>query len=102
MDYSVIDGMIGIRMRGTGYGAEEIRAAIEKNAPLMRKETLSGQEYDAKYRGRDWKRFAKETTEKFVFGPRGIVQYGKAEQYRAAFIKAEGRNLAAEERGRWE
>ncbi len=98
MDYSRIDSMIGIRMRVTGYSSGQIQAAIEENAPMMRKETMSAQEYDAKYRYRDWKRFARETMEKFVFGTRGAAQYGKAEPYRSLYMKLEGRNLAAEQK----
>lgn len=83
--------MIGIRMRVTGYDAGQIRAVIERNAPAMRKETLTAGEYDAKYRNRNWKRYAGETTAKFVFGPRGAAQYAGAEPYRPLYMRIEGR-----------
>ncbi len=90
-DYSRIDAMIGIRMRVTGYDAGQVRAAIEVNAPAMRKETLTAGEYDAKYRNRNWKRYAGETTAKFVFGPRGAAQFSGAEPYRPLYMRIEGR-----------
>jgi hypothetical protein len=93
MDYSRIDGMIGIRMRVAGYSAGQIYEAIKANAPAMRKETMSAAEYAAKYSGRDWSRFAKETAEKFVFGPRGVNQYSQAEQYRAYYMRLESRDF---------
>lgn len=98
MDYSRIDAMIGIRMRVTGYEAGQVQAAIQENAPAMRKDTLSTAAYDAKYRNRDWKRFARETVEKFVFGPRGATQYAQAEAYRPYYMKLEGRSLAEKQR----
>jgi hypothetical protein len=97
-DYSRIDGMIGIRMRVTGYSPGQIYEAIETNAPAMRRETMSASEYAAKYRGRDWSRFAKETTEKFVFGSRGINQYSQAESFRAYYTQLEGRNFTKQNR----
>jgi hypothetical protein len=105
MDYSRIDGMIGIRMRVTGYSAGQIYEAIKNNAPAMRKETMNAGEYAAKYHSRDWSRFAEETTEKFVFGPRGASQYNQAEAFRAYYMKLEnrdftGRNRAEKDRGR--
>jgi predicted secreted acid phosphatase len=63
----------------------------------MRKETMSAADWSAKYRGRDWSRFAKETVEKFVFGPRGAEQYSQAEAYRLYYMKLENRNLAEEQ-----
>jgi hypothetical protein len=93
MDYSRIDGMIGIRMRVTGYNAGQVYEAIKANAPAMRKETMSADEYAAKYRNRDWNRYTKETTEKFVFGPRGVVQYSQAEAFRPYYMQVEGRDL---------
>jgi hypothetical protein len=59
----------------------------------MRKETMNAAEYAAKYRGRDWSHFAKETAEKFVFGPCGVNQYSQAEAFRAYYLKLEGRNF---------
>jgi hypothetical protein len=105
MDYSRIDGMIGMRMRVTGYSAGQIYNAIKTNAPAMRKETMNAGEYAAKYRNRDWNRYAKETTEKFVFGPRGVNQYSQAEGFRAHYMKLEGRgftgrNKTEQDRGR--
>jgi hypothetical protein len=90
-DYSSIDGKIGIRMRITGYDASQIYEAIKINAPAMRRETMSADEWSAKYRARDWSRFARETVEKFVFGPRGVSQYSQAETFRAYYMKVEGR-----------
>ena len=90
-DYSVIDGMIGVRMRVTGYSSSQIQMAIRENAPAIRRENMTGEEYTAKYQYRDWARFAKETTENFVFGVRGEVQFNKAEAYRPYFIGIEGR-----------
>lgn len=98
MDYSRVDGMIGVRMRVTGYSVGQIEAAIKDNAPVMRKASLSATTYDAKYRNRDWNRFAKETVEKFVFGSRGATQYAQAEAYRPYYMKLEGRSLAEEQR----
>jgi hypothetical protein len=105
MDYSRIDGMIGMRMRVTGYSAVQIYEAIKNNATAMRRETMNAGEYDAKYRSRDWSRFAKETTEQFVFGPRGVNQYSQAEAFRAYYMKLEnrgftGRRKTEQERGR--
>jgi hypothetical protein len=92
MDYSRIDGMIGVRMRVTGYSAGQIYETIKANAPAMRRETMNADEYAAKYRSRDWSRFAQETTEKFVFGSRGVDQYTQAEAFRAYYMKLEGRS----------
>jgi hypothetical protein len=59
----------------------------------MRKEAMNEAEYGEKYRYRDWSRYAKETTEKFVFGPRGAGQYYKSEEYRAYYMKLENRDI---------
>jgi hypothetical protein len=91
-DYSQIDGIIGIRMRVAGYSPSEVMSAIEANAPAMRKANMSADEYAEKYRGRDWTRYARETTEQFVFGPRGVNQYAQAESYRPYYMNLEGRN----------
>ena len=104
-DYSRIDGMIGIRMRVTGYSAGQVYDAIKTNAPAMRRETMNADEYAAKYRSRDWSRYAKETTEQFVFGPRGVNQYSQAEAFRAYYMQLENRdftnrNKAEKDRGR--
>ena len=90
MDYSQVDGMIGIRMRVTGHTASQIEDAIERNAPLIREKNMTTEEFREKYRYRNWKLFAHETTEKFVFGARGELQYRKAEQYRPYLLKLEG------------
>jgi hypothetical protein len=105
MDYSRIDGMIGIRMRVTGYSVGQVYEAIKTNGPAMRRETMNADEYAAKYRNRDWSRFAEETTEKFVFGPRGVNQYSQAEAFRAYYMKVENRDVtghgkAAKDMGR--
>jgi hypothetical protein len=92
-DYSRVDAMVGLRMRVTGYSAGQIYDAMKENAPAMRKEAMSEQEYGEKYRYRDWNRYAKETVEKYVFGPRGAAQYYKSEEYRAYYMKLEGRDL---------
>jgi hypothetical protein len=93
-DYSRIDAMAALRMRVTGYGAGQICAAIQNNAPAMRKEVMSESEYGEKYRYRNWERYAKETAERYVFGPRGAAQYAKAEGYRAYYLKLEAGQLA--------
>jgi hypothetical protein len=91
-DYSRVDAMAALRMRVTGYSAGQICEAIKTNAPLMRKDVMSEREHDEKYRYRNWDRYAKETVEKYVFGPRGAVQYAKAEGYRPYYMKLEGRD----------
>jgi hypothetical protein len=101
-DYSSIDGKIGIRMRVTGYSAAQVYEAIKNNAPAMRKETMAAAEWDAKYRNRDWSRFAQETVDKFVFGARGANQYGQAESYRPYYLKVEGRNSQQSKAGKAE
>jgi hypothetical protein len=98
MDYSRIDAMVGVRMRATDYAQSDVQMAIENNAPAMRRENLTESEYAAKYRNRDWKRYAAETTEKFVFGPRGAVQFEKALDYRQFYMRLEGRSAAEEGR----
>jgi hypothetical protein len=97
MDYSRVDAIIGVRMRATDYTPEEVKAAIERNAPAMRRENLTESEYEAKYGNRDWSKYAADTTEKYVFGPRGILQYEKALNYRPLYMRLEGR-----EQGRME
>ena len=96
LDYSRIDAMIGVRMRVTGYNLEQVQNTIEENAPAMRKENMTEAEYNGKYRNRNWHRYAKETAEKFVFGPRGTIQYGRAEEYRPLYMKLEGRSMSQE------
>ena len=91
LDYSQVDGMIGIRMRVTGYDAGQIAGAIEHNAAAMRQKNMSEDEFRQKYRYRNWRTFSSDTTEKFVFGARGEFQYRKAEQYRPYLLKLEGR-----------
>jgi hypothetical protein len=98
MDFSRIDSMIGVRMRATDYTQSEVRNAIEINAPAIRRENMTESEYDAKYRNRDWKRYAAKTTEKFVFGPRGAVQFEKALDYKPYYMRLEGRSVVEEER----
>ena len=100
MDYSQVDGMIGIRMRVTGHTAGQVRSALERNGPEMRRRNMTAGEFAAKYRYRNWERYARETAENFVFGPRGTIQLGKAEPYRAYFLRVEGRTAPARERGR--
>lgn len=90
-DYSVMDAMIGTRMRVTGFSSGEIQMSIEENAPKMRHENMSAEDFIEKYQYRDWKRFAKETTQKFVFGARGERQFAAAEPYRRHYLKLEGR-----------
>ena len=96
LDYSRIDAMIGCRMRVTDYTQSEVQSAIEDNAPAMRRETMSVEAYGAKYRNRDWKRYASETAEKFVFGPRGAIQFERALDYRPLYMRLEGRDAIAE------
>jgi hypothetical protein len=97
-DYSRIDGMVGVRMRVTGYSREQIREAIENNAPTMRRESMTEQEFEAKYKNKDWPRYAKETTDNFVFGLRGLSQYESARKYRPRLMKLEGRDVREEAR----
>jgi hypothetical protein len=96
LNYSDIDGMIGIRMRVTGYSRDQVYSAIKENAAAMRKRTMSDAIFNEKYHNRNWNRYAKETAEKFVFGARGTIQHGKAEQYRPYFMKIEGRSVTQE------
>jgi hypothetical protein len=96
LDYSRIDALIGIRMRATDYSPGEVECAIEDNAPAMRRETMSAEAFEAKYRNRDWKRYASETTNKYVFGPRGAIQFEKAMDYRPYYMRLEGRDAIAE------
>jgi hypothetical protein len=102
LDYSRIDGMIGIRMRVTGHSASQVYEAIKTNASTMRKETMNADEYAAKYRNRDWSRYAKETTENFVFGPRGVNQYSQAEAFRAYYMVLEGQDYTSRDTTRRE
>lgn len=97
-DFSRVDAMIGVRMRVTGYSADQIKFALREEAPKARKAGLSAAEYDAKYRYRNWKQYAEETVKRFVFGSRGAEQYRKALEYRAWLMKLEGRSLAEERR----
>jgi hypothetical protein len=97
-DYSRIDGMIAIRMRVTGHAKDRIRDAIEANAPGMRRESMSGEEYAGKYGNRNWRRYAKETADSFAFGPRGLSQYENARKYRPRLLKLEGRDAREETR----
>ncbi|MDR3231198.1 MAG: relaxase/mobilization nuclease domain-containing protein, partial [Synergistaceae bacterium] len=90
-DYSRIDAMIGTRMKVTDHTRDEVRSALENNAPAMRRETMSAEEFTAKYRNRDWRRYAEETTENYVFGPRGTIQFEKALDYRPLYMRIEGR-----------
>jgi hypothetical protein len=98
LDYSRMDALIGIRMRATDYSPGEVESAIENNAPAMRRETMSVEAFEAKYRNRDWKRYAAETTEKYVFGPRGAIQFERALDYRPLYMRLEGRDAIAERR----
>jgi hypothetical protein len=98
MDYSRIDAMAGIRMRATGYTQNDVQSAIETNAPAMRRENMTESDFDSKYRNRDWQRYASETAEKYVFGPRGAIQFEKALDYRPLYMRLEGRDIAEEQR----
>ena len=91
IDYSRIDAMIGIRMRVTGHSQNDVQNAIESNGPAMRRENMSAEAFEAKYRNRDWRRYAAETTTNFVFGARGTIQYGRAMQYQPHYMRLEGR-----------
>ena len=91
LDYSQVDGMIGLRMRVTGYQPSQIRDALARNGPDMRRRNMNDEEFAKKYRYRNWQKYATETVEKFVFGPRGEEQYRKAEEYRPYLLKLEGR-----------
>ena len=71
--------MIGIRMRVTGYQPAQIRDALARNGPDMRRRNMNDEEFAQKYRYRNWQKYASESVEKFVFGPRGEEQYRKAE-----------------------
>ncbi|GHV56641.1 hypothetical protein FACS1894216_20720 [Synergistales bacterium] len=95
-DFSRIDGMIGVRLRVTGYSQGQIQSAIEKNAPVMRREAMSEPGFNLKYGSRDWGRYARETTENFVFGLRGLSQYEQSVKYRPRLMKIEGRDSKEE------
>lgn len=95
MDYSQVDGMIGVRMRVTGHTVGQVRSVLERNGPEMRRRNMTAREFTAKYRYRNWERYARETAENFVFGPRGAIQVGKAEPYRPYFLRVEGRTAPA-------
>ncbi|MDR1649180.1 MAG: relaxase/mobilization nuclease domain-containing protein [Synergistaceae bacterium] len=97
-DYSRIDGMVGVRMRVTGYTREQIREAIESNAPAMRRESMTEQDFGTKYKNKDWPRYARETADNFVFGLRGLSQYESARKYRPRLMKLEGRDFREEAR----
>jgi hypothetical protein len=97
-DYSRIDGMIGVRMRATGYSREQIREAIESNAPEMRRNAMSEESYLAKYKNKDWPRYARETADNFVLGLRGLSQYEDTRKYRPRLMKLEGRDAREEAR----
>ena len=92
-DYSRIDAMIGVRMRVTGYAQGDVQSAIEQNAPAMRREAMSADAFTEKYRNRDWSRYAAETTGNYVYGPRGAIQYGKAQPYLPLYLRLEGRSM---------
>jgi hypothetical protein len=64
----------------------------------MRLESAGETEFNAKYRNRNWSRYARETTDKFVFGLRGIEQYEHAREYRPRLMKVEGRDAREEAR----
>jgi hypothetical protein len=102
MDYSRIDAMIGVRMRATGHTQSDVINAIETNAPAIRRETMPHEALNAKYGSRDWRRYATETTENYVFGARGAIQYEKALNYRPLYMKLEGRDVIQEQRTEWE
>ncbi|GHV30720.1 hypothetical protein FACS1894167_12010 [Synergistales bacterium] len=95
-DFSRIDGMIGVRLRVTGYSQGQIQSAIEKNAPVMRREAMSEPDFNSKYGSRDWWRYARETTGNFVFGLRGLSQYEQSVKYRPRLMKIEGRDSKEE------
>ncbi|GHV53260.1 relaxase [Synergistales bacterium] len=95
-DFPRIDGMVAVRMRVTGYSQGQIRSAIEKNAPIMRREAMSEPNFNSKYGSRDWGRYARETTENFVFGLRGLSQYEQSMKYRPRLMKIEGRDSTEE------
>jgi hypothetical protein len=61
---------------------------------------MTQEEYDAKYRNRDWARYAQETTDRFVFGIRGITQYEQSREYRPRLMKVEGRDSGEEWRSK--
>lgn len=96
IDYSRVDAMIGIRMRVTGHSANDVQNAIEESGPTMRRENMSVEAFEAKYRNRDWHRYAAETTKNFVFGARGTIQYGRAMQHRPHYLRIEGRTATTQ------
>jgi hypothetical protein len=102
LDYSRIDAQIGVRMKATDHTPDQVRSAIEKNASTMRRDTMDAGEFDAKYKNRDWRGYAAETTENYVFGARGAIQYEKALSDRPRYMRIEGRNLQEEDRIRRE
>jgi hypothetical protein len=95
-DFSRLDGMIGIRMRVTGYGQSQIESAIESNGPALRKEQLSAEEFSEKYGNRNWHKYAIETTDNFIFGSRGHEAFTNAEGFEPYFLKIEGRSYKEE------
>jgi hypothetical protein len=59
---------------------------------------MTREEYDAKYRNRNWTRYAAETADGFVFGVRGMAQYERSREYRPRLMKVEGRDIREESR----
>jgi hypothetical protein len=57
---------------------------------------MTHEAFEGKYGNRDWRRYAAETTEKYVFGPRGTIQFEKALDYRPLYMKLEGRDALRE------
>jgi len=96
LDYSRIDAMIGIRMRVTGHSQGDVQSAIEESGPAMRRENMSAETFETKYRNRDWRSYAAETTANFVFGARGTIQYGRAMQYLPHYLRLEGRSASTQ------
>jgi len=95
-DFSRLDGMIGIRMKVTGYSQSQIAGAIESNGAALRRENLSPETYSEKYKNRDWQKYATETANNFVFGSRGHKQFLEAKDFAPYLLKVEGRNFHGE------
>lgn len=95
-DYSRLDAMIGIRMRVTGHTRAQVCDAIETNAPVLRQEKLSPEEFQEKYSNHDWRSYAEETTKRFVYGTRGYKQFVDADSDAPYLYKIEGRDFKAE------
>jgi hypothetical protein len=91
-----IDAIVAVRMRVTGYGSDEVREAIERNAPETRRRNLPADEFEKHCSGFDWKKYAANTVDGFAFGPRGTILYEQGLKDRPLYLRVEGRDPANE------